>query len=68
MNETSDNNTVSGAYFFNINGNDGFMCDRYNDIHQHEANLLCQSLGNSKAVTGNGTGWFMKGELSLQKI
>ena len=49
-----------GAYFYNVNGNDGFMCDRHNHINQHTANLLCQSLGFSEAKTGKGTGWFNK--------
>ena len=60
----SDNNTVSGAYFFNINGNDGFMCNLFDTIDQHAADLLCQSLGYSNAEKGNGTGWFNQGKLS----
>ena len=49
-----------GAYFSNVNGNDGFICDKRGDINQHTADLLCQSLGFSKAETGNGTGWYKK--------
>ena len=65
-NETTNGSTTSGAYYFNIHGNDGFMCDspQRTDIHlnQHAANLLCQSLGHAKAEEGKGIGWFNKGE------
>ena len=61
MNETSTNHTVSGAYFVNINDNYGFMCDRSEMMNQHTANLICESLGWSRAEPGNGTGWFQKG-------
>lgn len=66
FNETSNNNTVSGAYFVEINGNYGFMCDRSKMMNQHTANLICQSLGHSKAETGEGTGWFQKGKISIR--
>ena len=58
-NETTVGLTV-GAYYFNVNGNDGFMCDRRDNITQHAADLLCQSLDQkfSKAKTGKGIGWF----------
>ena len=59
-NERSDGSTTVGAYYFNINGNDGFMCDRHKNINQHAANLLCKSIGFSEAKAGNGTGWFQK--------
>ena len=58
-----------GAYYFNVNGNDGFMCDRRHNITQHAADLLCQSLGQfSKAKTGSGTGWFNRGEFSTAVV
>ena len=49
-----------GAYYSNVNGNDGFICDKRDDINQHTADLLCQSLGFSKAENGKETGWFNK--------
>ena len=64
LNESS---TV-GAYFSNVNGNDGFICDKRHDINQHTADLLCQSLGLSKAETGNGTGWFNKSRSQIFPI
>ena len=60
----TDKNTVSGAYFSNINYNYGFICDgpqRTDEtITQVEANLLCQSVGFRKAEEGKGIGWFQK--------
>ena len=63
-NETSDGFTTRGAYYFNIHGNDGFMCDRAVDPHidQHAANLLCKSLNFVKAEEGKGIGWFTQGK------
>ena len=65
-NETS---TV-GAYYFNVNGNDGFMCDNRNNITQHAADLLCQSLEQkfSKAKTGKGIGWFNQSKFFIFKL
>ena len=60
-NQKTENNTVSGAYYLNINGNNGFLCDFARTLDQHAANLLCLSSGHSKAVEGNGTGWFHQG-------
>ena len=60
MNKTATNETVSGAYLVNINGNKGFMCDRSGMMTPHTANLICQSLGLSKA-----DGWFKKGKYSM---
>lgn len=60
MNKTATNETVSGAYLVNINGNKGFMCDRSGMMTPHTANLICQSLGLSKA-----DGWFKKGKYSI---
>ena len=57
-----------GAYYFNVNGNDGFMCDKRYNITQHAADLLCQSLEFSKAKTGKGTGWFNRGEFSIADV
>ena len=62
VNQTSDENTVTGVYYFSINGNYGFMCNRWDKLTQHAANLLCESLGHSKAKTGNGIGWFTQGQ------
>ena len=61
LNLTSNDDTVSGVYYFSINGNYGFLCDSSHTIDQHAANLLCQSLGFSKAKNGNGAGWFNRG-------
>ena len=60
-NKTFDDNTVSGAYNLTINGNYGFLCDYARTLDQHAANLLCLSVGYSKAMEGNGTGWFHQG-------
>ena len=76
LNKTSNENTTTGSYYFNIHGNDGFMCNRtYNDstpeeysgINQHAADLLCQSLGYPQAeeglnIDGTPKGWYTKGE------
>ena len=59
--QTFDDNTVSGAYNLTINGNHGFLCDYARTLDQHAANLLCLSAGYSKAVEGNGIGWFHQG-------
>lgn len=68
-NATSTENTLwdatVGAYYFNINGIDGFMCNRHQTIDQHAADLLCQSLGfaNAEAGFNHGSphdGWFNK--------
>ena len=68
LNESS---TV-GAYYFNVNGNDGFMCDRPHNnsttITQHAADLLCQSLGFRKAEEGKGIGWFNQGEVYFASL
>ena len=68
VNVTSDGYTTHGAYYFNIHGNDGFMCDREVDPHidQHTANLLCQSVNFIKAEekTSDITGWYTKGNFS----
>ena len=58
INETSDGNTVTGAYYFNINGKYGFLCDNLKNLDQHAADLLCQSMEKSKA-----TNWFNQGYL-----
>merc|ERR1711990_1212821 len=57
-NVTFDDDTVSGVYYFSINGVYGFLCDSPHTIDQNAANLLCESMGYSRAKTGNGTGWF----------
>ena len=51
-NETFDDDSVMGVYWSKINGNYGFMCNRYHTINQHAANLLCESVGLRKAKTG----------------
>ena len=69
VNVTSDGYTTHGAYYFNIHGNDGFMCDREVDPHidQHTANLLCQSVNFIKAEekTSDITGWYTKGNFPI---
>ena len=67
-NVTSDDDTVSGVYYFSINGVYGFLCDSSHTIDQHAANLLCESMGYSRAETGNGTGWFNRGSKKFRKI
>ena len=53
---TRNNDTTVGVLHININGNDGFMCDKFKSIDQHAADLLCQSLDfKLGAETG---GWF----------
>ena len=65
-NETFDDGSVKGVYWSKINGNYGFMCNKFHTINQHAANLLCESVGLRKAKTGEGEegGWFIRGEFS----
>ena len=39
------------------------MCNLWDTLTQHAADLLCESLGHSKAKTGKGIGWFIQGQL-----
>ena len=57
-NYTNDDESITGVYWFSVNQNFGYMCNRYQTITQHAANLLCQSVGLSEASSG---GWFPKG-------
>ena len=63
-----EGNTTVGAYYFDINGNEGFMCDRHMDINQRTADFLCQTLHFEKAANGTGTGWFNQSKFNLEQF